>query len=118
MSTRSRANPWFRPVVPIAKAILEGVQADARFERKMRPIILDAKGESIRDESLYEDMCKARVRAMVRSRLDCKLVLTARLLDPAYDEECRTICPELPALDPVTTAELQRVHRMQSDWYL
>jgi hypothetical protein len=108
MSTRSRANPWFRPVVPIAKAILEGVQADARFERRMRPIILGADGEPLRGDP-YEEMCKARVRAFVRSRLDTKLVLTARLLDPALDEEVRAICPELPPLDPVTTAELRRV---------
>lgn len=104
---RSRANPWFRPVVPIARAIVEGVQADARFETKLRPTILRDNGQPV-PEAWYEEMAKARVRAMVVSRLSSKLVLTARLFDAAFDEEVRAICPELPPLDPVTTAELRR----------
>jgi hypothetical protein len=59
-------------------------------------------------------MCRARVRAMVRSRLDNKIVLTARLLDPAFDEECLALCPELGRLDPVTSGALRetfdRIH--------
>lgn len=118
MSARSRANPWFRPVVPIAKAIVEGVQADARFETKLRPTILAENGEAIED-ALYADMAKARVRAMVVSRLSSKIVLTARLFDPAFDAEVREICPELPPLDPVTTAELRRVtERIVGEGYI
>ena len=107
MSTRSRANPWFRPGGPIAHAILEGVEGDVRLETKARwPIEVD--GQPVRGE-LYEDMCRARVRAMVRTRLDNKLVLTARLFDPEFDERVRELCPELPPLDPVTTGELRKV---------
>lgn len=101
MSTRSRAFPWFRDPVPIAKMYVEGIETDARIMGKLRPIIEPPPRN-------YDDHCRAMVRAMVRSRLDTKLVLQARLLDPAFDEECRTICPELPPLDPVTTAELEK----------
>jgi len=104
VSTRSRANPWFRPVVPIARAIVDGVQADARFEARMRP----TDSEGAKDE-FYAEMSRARVRAMVVTRLSSKLVLTARLIDPEFDAEVREICPELPPLDPVTTGELRRV---------
>jgi len=107
MSTRSRANPWFRPVVPIAKAIVEGVLLDAKLETRMRPIIVE-NGEAIEDER-YAAVARSRVRAMVVSRLSTKLVLTARLFDPEFDVEVREICPELAPLDPVTTAELRRV---------
>jgi hypothetical protein len=108
MSTRSRANPWFRPVVPIANAMVDGIEADARFETKMRPIIVEADGTEHLTDERYDEMCRALVRVMVRTRLDNKLVLTARLLDPAFDERCREICPELPPLDPVTTGELRK----------
>lgn len=107
MSTRSRANPWFRPIVPIAQAMVDGIEADRRFEAKLRPTIIGADGEPLRDD-VYEDNCRAMVRAMVRSRLDNKLVLTARLIDPQFDERCREICPDLPPLDPVTTDELRK----------
>ena len=86
MSTRSRANPWFRPVVPIAKAYVERVLQDA-----------------------YEEQARATTRMLIRSRLDNKLVLQARLLDSEFDERVREVCPELPPIDPATTAELQRV---------
>lgn len=108
MSTRSRANPWFRPVLPIAAAVVDHVEADARFETRLRPMILGADGEPLRGDP-YEEMCRARVRAMVRERLDNKTVLTARLFNAQFDERCREICPELPPLDPVTTGELRKV---------
>ena len=107
MSTRSRANPWFRPVVPIAEAIVDGVLADARFETRMRPIVVE-NGETVDDER-YADVRSARIRAMVRERLSSKLVVTARLMDPEFDARVREVCPELQPLDPVTTAELRRV---------
>lgn len=111
MSTRSRANPWFRPVAPIANALLEGVAADARFEAKIRPTMPDVP------EELYEETCRQHVRAMVLARLSTKWVFTARLLDPQFDERCRELCPELPPLDPVTTDELRKVmqRRAQED---
>lgn len=107
MSTRSRANPWFRPIVPIAEAIVDGVLADARFEERMRPIIIE-NGLSIEDER-YADVCRQRIRAMVISRLSSKVVHQARLLDPQFDEKVRDLCPDLAPLDPVTTGELRRI---------
>jgi hypothetical protein len=66
-------------------------------------------------DELYEENCRAMVRAMVKARLSTKWVLTARLLEPEFDARCLEICPELVPLDPVTTGELQKaVARAQS----
>ena len=93
MSTRSRANPWFRPVAPIAEMYLDGVMKDAAFELRVRPTV-EPTPEN------YDEHSRAIVRMLIRSRLDNKLVLTARLLDPLFDARVRAVCPELPDLRP------------------
>lgn len=103
MSTRSRANPWFRPIAPIADAYLEGVVADGKFEGRITPSV------TLREDALYRRTSEQRMRALILSRLSTKWILKARLLDPEFDARCREICPELPPLDPVTTAELQKL---------
>jgi hypothetical protein len=92
MSTRSRANPWFRPVAPIAKAYVEGVMRDAAFEARIKAIVVPRPVN-------YDEQCQAMTRALIRSRLDNKLVLTARLLDSDFDRRVRALCPELPRLE-------------------
>jgi hypothetical protein len=93
MSTRSRANPWFRPVAPIAEMYLDGVMRDAAFDARIKPIVEPRPVN-------YDEHWRAWTRALVRSRLDNKLMRTARLLDPAFDERVRELCPELPPLHP------------------
>jgi hypothetical protein len=92
MSTRSRANPWFRPIAPIAAAYVDGVERDIAFEAKIRPNV-DPKPVD------YGGHWHATMRLLLRSRLDNKLVLQARLLDPDFDRRVRELCPELPALE-------------------
>jgi hypothetical protein len=103
VSTRSRANLWFRPVAPIANAVADGIEADVEFLTRMRPTFVP-----IEPQELYEETCRRMVRAMVKARLSTKWILTARILDPQFDERCREICPELAPLDPITTGELQK----------
>lgn len=103
MSTRSRANPWFRPIRPIADAVLEGILADGKFEGRVTPSLTS------REDALYRRSAEQRTRALVLDRLSTKWILTARLLDPEFDARCRELCPELPPLDPVTTNELRKV---------
>lgn len=94
MSTRSRANPWFRPIRPIADAVLEDIVADGKFEGRVTPSVTAS------EDALYRRSAQQRTRALVLSRLSTKWVLTARVLDPEYDKRCREICPELPPLQP------------------
>lgn len=108
MSTRSRANPWFRPVVPIAKAIVERLESEVRFEYAIRPIRIGPDDKYIDNDDAYEEACRKRVRQLILCRLSTKLVFTARLFDAKFDEQCREICPELAPLDPVTTGELRK----------
>jgi hypothetical protein len=66
MSTRSRANPWFRPILPIAEAVVDGIEADLQFMARMRDT-------------------EAMKRALIRSRLESRVIWMARVLDPAFD---------------------------------
>lgn len=101
MSTRSRAFPWFRDPVPIAKAMVEHAARDQAWEDRM-----------------YAEMGRALTNSIISARLNSKLMLQARLLDPVFDEQVRTEYPDLvQPLDPVSTAAMKRILYIPRDWF-